>query len=231
MAPAAARRTSTALSHSIILQDMHRKGATEMKRVYTAAVVGGGAGGSLSMAALAASERFELVALADISPAARAAASERYPGIQTFADHRQMLASTPVDVVCVQRGHVAAVASRSNDRCVGTAAARDPGGKTARRHRGERAPGAGNDQGQAAADGRSPRPVGRRPQQAGAGTGTQRRHRRAEAGGNSVLGLGHHQRRYPLAGLLCHANAAGTGCVCHGRMRCRHTHVSRWDAG
>ncbi|MFN8465304.1 MAG: Gfo/Idh/MocA family oxidoreductase [Caldilineaceae bacterium] len=72
-----------------------------MKRVYTAAVVGGGAGGNLSMAALAASERFELAALADISPAARAAASERYPGIQTFADHRQMLASAPVDVVCV----------------------------------------------------------------------------------------------------------------------------------
>ena len=53
------------------------------------------------MAALAASERFELIALADISPGARAAASERYPAIQTFADHRQMLASAPVDVVCV----------------------------------------------------------------------------------------------------------------------------------
>lgn len=72
-----------------------------MKPVYTAAVVGGGAGGSLSMAALAASERFELLALADISHAARAAASERYPALQTFGDHRQMLASTPVDVVCV----------------------------------------------------------------------------------------------------------------------------------
>ena len=53
------------------------------------------------MAALAASERFDLVALSDISPAARAAASERYPALQTFGDHRQMLASTPVDVVCV----------------------------------------------------------------------------------------------------------------------------------
>ena len=72
-----------------------------MKRVYTAAVVGGGAGGSLSMAALAASARFELVALADISAAACAAARERYPALQTFGDHRQMLASTPVDVVCV----------------------------------------------------------------------------------------------------------------------------------
>ena len=53
------------------------------------------------MAALAASERFQLVALADISPAARTAASERYPGIRTFADHREMLANAPVDVVCV----------------------------------------------------------------------------------------------------------------------------------
>jgi hypothetical protein len=55
---------------SIILPDTYRKGAAAMKRVYTAAVVGGGAGGSLSMAALAASERFELLALADISHAA-----------------------------------------------------------------------------------------------------------------------------------------------------------------
>lgn len=72
-----------------------------MKHVYTAAVVGGGAGGNLSMAALAASERFELVALADINPAACQAAEERYPGLRTFADHRQMFASAPVDVVCV----------------------------------------------------------------------------------------------------------------------------------
>lgn len=72
-----------------------------MKKVYTAAVVGGGSGGNLSMAALAASERFELVAMADINPEACRAASERYAGIRTFLDHRQMLAEAPTDVVCV----------------------------------------------------------------------------------------------------------------------------------
>jgi predicted dehydrogenase len=72
-----------------------------MKEQYTAAVVGGGAGGSLSMAALAASDRFALVAMADVNPAACAAAAARYPGIRTFADHRQMLAAAPTDVLCV----------------------------------------------------------------------------------------------------------------------------------
>ena len=72
-----------------------------MRPVYTAAVVGGGSGGNLSMAALAASERFELVALADVNPAACAAARERYSGLRTFADHRQMFAEAPTDVVCV----------------------------------------------------------------------------------------------------------------------------------
>lgn len=72
-----------------------------MKRVYTAAVVGAGAGGSLSMAALAASERYELVAAADMNPVACQAAQARYPGIRTFDDYRQMFAACPVDVVCV----------------------------------------------------------------------------------------------------------------------------------
>jgi predicted dehydrogenase len=72
-----------------------------MKNVYTAAVVGGGAGGNLSMAALAASDRFELVAMSDISSTACQKATNRYPGIQTFANHRQMLDSAPTDVVCV----------------------------------------------------------------------------------------------------------------------------------
>src|SRR4051794_19899013 len=72
-----------------------------MKNVYTAAVVGGGAGGNLSIAALAASDRFKLVAMTDISPTACQAATDRYPGIQTFADHQQMFARTPVDIICV----------------------------------------------------------------------------------------------------------------------------------
>jgi predicted dehydrogenase len=77
------------------------KKAKSMKKVYTASVVGGGSGGNLSMAALAASERFELVALADLNPQAGEAASSRYAGIRTFTDHREMFASTPTDIVCV----------------------------------------------------------------------------------------------------------------------------------
>jgi predicted dehydrogenase len=72
-----------------------------MKTVYTAAVVGAGAGGGLSMAALAASQRYELAAVADLSPAACLAAQERYPGIRTFDDYSQMFAECPTDVVCV----------------------------------------------------------------------------------------------------------------------------------
>lgn len=72
-----------------------------MKKVYTAAVVGGGSGGNLSMSALAASDRFELVAMTDINPAACQAASDRYPNVQTFTEHRQMFESAPTDVICV----------------------------------------------------------------------------------------------------------------------------------
>ena len=72
-----------------------------MNKTYTAAVVGGGFGGGLSMAALASSDRFELVALADVNPQARQAAAERYPGLRTYADHRAMFASAPTDIVCV----------------------------------------------------------------------------------------------------------------------------------
>jgi predicted dehydrogenase len=72
-----------------------------MKTVYTASVVGGGAGGNLSMAALAASERFELLAMADLNPQACEAAGARFGGIQTFADYREMFRQAPTDVVCV----------------------------------------------------------------------------------------------------------------------------------
>ena len=67
----------------------------------TAAVVGGGSGGRLSMDALTASDRFDLVAAADISPSAREALAARYPGLRLYADHRQMFAEAPTDVVCV----------------------------------------------------------------------------------------------------------------------------------
>ena len=72
-----------------------------MAKTYTASVVGAGSGGKLSIAALMASDRYELVAVADISPQARQAVSDAYPNVRTFADHREMFAASPVDVVCV----------------------------------------------------------------------------------------------------------------------------------
>ncbi len=72
-----------------------------MPPVYTAAVIGGGSGGQLSLAALAASPRFELVALADLRAEVREEMARRYPGLRTFATHRELLAACPVDVVCV----------------------------------------------------------------------------------------------------------------------------------
>lgn len=72
-----------------------------MSKTYTAAVVGAGTGGKLSMAALAASERFQLAAVADISASARQAAQAAYPGIRTFASHQELFAESPTDMVCV----------------------------------------------------------------------------------------------------------------------------------
>ena len=72
-----------------------------MAPVYTAAVVGAGRGGKGSMAALSASPRFRLVAVADIEEEARATARELYPGIRTYNSHGEMFADCPTDVVCV----------------------------------------------------------------------------------------------------------------------------------
>ena len=72
-----------------------------MAHMFTAAVVGAGMGGKGSMAALSASQRFRLVAVADLKAAARAAAQEMYPGIRTYASHAEMFADCPTDVVCV----------------------------------------------------------------------------------------------------------------------------------
>ena len=72
-----------------------------MSNRLTASVVGAGSGGKLSMAALAASDRFDLAGVADISPEACEAAAEAYPGIETFADHEEMFSACPTDVVCV----------------------------------------------------------------------------------------------------------------------------------
>ena len=67
----------------------------------TASVVGGGFGGRLSANALAASERFQLVAVTDLREDTCAELRETYPGIRTFTDHREMFAACPTDVVCV----------------------------------------------------------------------------------------------------------------------------------
>ena len=72
-----------------------------MSRQYTAAVIGAGAGGKASMAALSASPRFNLVAVADIQPEARASVQQMYPGVRTFPDHAELFAACPTDIVCV----------------------------------------------------------------------------------------------------------------------------------
>ena len=72
-----------------------------MSRQYTAAVIGAGAGGKASMAALSASPRFSLVAVADIHAEARMAVQQLYPGVRTFPDHAELFAACPTDIVCV----------------------------------------------------------------------------------------------------------------------------------
>lgn len=70
-------------------------------QVYTATVVGGGAGGKLSMTGLSKSSRFKLVAACDLRPDVCTALEQQFPGIRTFTDHRAMLRECPTDVVCV----------------------------------------------------------------------------------------------------------------------------------
>lgn len=68
---------------------------------YTASVVGCGSGGKLSLAAYAASPRYELKAACDIQDEALAEIESLYPGIETYPSHREMFASCPTDVVSV----------------------------------------------------------------------------------------------------------------------------------
>ena len=68
---------------------------------FSASVVGGGSGGKLSMNALVASERFDLIAAADFSERARQELAARYPGIRLYSNHQEMFAECPTDVVCV----------------------------------------------------------------------------------------------------------------------------------
>lgn len=72
-----------------------------MRSKLTASVVGGGTGGKLSMTALCDSDRFELIAVADIKPGVCGALAEQFTGIRTFTNYRDMFAVCPTDVVCV----------------------------------------------------------------------------------------------------------------------------------
>ena len=68
---------------------------------YTASVVGGGSGGKLSLAGLAQSNRFDLIAVADLRDDVRSDLLARYPDIRTYGSHERMFADCPTDVVCV----------------------------------------------------------------------------------------------------------------------------------
>ena len=67
----------------------------------TASVVGGGMGGNASLAALHASDRFDLRAACDLRPEVCDKLREAFPGIQTFTSHQDMFKDSPTDVVCV----------------------------------------------------------------------------------------------------------------------------------
>lgn len=70
-------------------------------KALTASVIGGGMGGLLSMNALAASPRFDLVAACDMNAEVRGSLEERFPGVKTFATHEELFRESPTDVVCV----------------------------------------------------------------------------------------------------------------------------------
>jgi predicted dehydrogenase len=53
------------------------------------------------MASLAASDRFELVAICDLREETCAQRKQEYPGIRTFTSHQEMFKACPTDVVCV----------------------------------------------------------------------------------------------------------------------------------
>ncbi len=67
----------------------------------TVSVVGGGAGGRLSLNAAARSEQYELVALADLRPEVNTELKSKYPTLRTFTDFREMFRTCPTDIVCV----------------------------------------------------------------------------------------------------------------------------------
>jgi predicted dehydrogenase len=72
-----------------------------MQQRFTASVVGAGTGGRLSLKALTASDRFDLVAAADLRADVRRTLEHDFPGLRTFASHDEMLRACPTDIVCV----------------------------------------------------------------------------------------------------------------------------------
>lgn len=68
---------------------------------WTASVIGGGMGGKLSMNALQQSDRFELVAAADLRQEVCDELKERFPGIRTYRSHTELFAADPTDIVCI----------------------------------------------------------------------------------------------------------------------------------
>lgn len=74
---------------------------TQTPSKLTASVVGGGFGGQLSLTALGQSNRFELVAAADLQASVRCDLEIKFPGLQTFETHQDLFAKCPTDVVCV----------------------------------------------------------------------------------------------------------------------------------
>jgi predicted dehydrogenase len=74
---------------------------TQTPSKLTASVVGGGFGGQLSLTALRQSNRFELVAAADLQAAVCRDLEIKFPGLQTFTTHQDLFAKCPTNVVCV----------------------------------------------------------------------------------------------------------------------------------
>lgn len=75
--------------------------SNENPKRLTASVVGGGMGGQLSIRALRDSDRFDLVAVADLRDDVRKMLEDTFPGIKTYPSHREMFADAPTGIVCV----------------------------------------------------------------------------------------------------------------------------------
>ncbi len=67
----------------------------------TAAVIGCGFGGRLSLDALQESVHYQTVAASDPSAIARGKTADRFPGLELYDDHRELLSRHSVDVVCI----------------------------------------------------------------------------------------------------------------------------------